>query len=68
MTTPRTTAKAIERAILGVRAAGIEVGRVIIRAGGVVEIVAVDADVNVTSPDAEAITCDEVFNKKARQS
>lgn len=68
MNATRTTTKSIERAILGVRAAGIKVGRVIVHAGGVVEIIAADSTDNVTSSEKEDITCDDVFSKKARQS
>jgi len=64
----RTTAKSIERAICGVRAAGIEVGRVIVHAGGVVEVVAVGIAESVASIETAEVTCDAVFNKKARQS
>lgn len=68
MNATRTTTKSIERAILGVRAAGIEVGRVIVHAGGVVEIIAAGSTDSVTSLEKEDITCDDVFSKKARQS
>ncbi len=68
MITSRTTVKSIERAVSGVRATGIEVGRVIVHAGGIVEIVAADSLGGVTSTKPETITCDDVFSKRAQQS
>jgi hypothetical protein len=68
MISSRTTVKSIERAVSGVRAAGIEVGRVIVHAGGVVEIVAADSAASVTLTTPETITCDDVFNKRALRS
>ena len=64
---PRTTVKSIERAILGARAGGVEIGRVIVRGGGVVEIVAVGDTVRVGSPESEVEQCDDIFSKKARR-
>jgi hypothetical protein len=46
-TSSRTTERAIERAVLGVLAAGVEVGRVIVHSGEKLEITAARCDVRV---------------------
>lgn len=63
----RTTVKLIERAISGARTAGIEICRVMVDAGGVVEIVTADG-LKPASLDAEAVTCDDVFGTNAQRS
>jgi integrase/recombinase XerD len=61
----RTTERAIERAVLGVLAAGVEVGRVIVHSGGKVEIIAASCDVRVGSTQNEVELCDALFTKKS---
>lgn len=66
-TSSRTTERAIERAVLGVLAAGVEVGRVIVHFGGKVEIIAAGSDVRVGSTQNEVELCDALFIKKDQQ-
>jgi hypothetical protein len=58
-----TTERAIERAVLCVLAAGVEVGRVIVHSGGKVEIITAGCDVRVGSTRNEVELCDALFTK-----
>ena len=64
--THRTTERSIARAISGVRAAGLTVGRVIIHAGGVIEIIAAGEESAILTTGKEVAQCDDIFSRKAR--
>ena len=61
MPAARTTTTLIRNAVEAMQAAGLVVGGVRVKAGGVVEVFAATDQVGLTSPATGDESCDEIF-------